>query len=198
MIMDNLTDNHLLEYGITSYMYSDMSGSMTVSVWNDVMTEKMIAPDTLSGYVKDEERPKTWIIPRKLFDALLSKCSNAKAATAFVFNSDKGIYTDATASDTQMEVLDHSRKFLNECKFPITERVRIVDFETKSILASVNKDEILLSLTALDKGVHVTAVALIEEHMHIKSKEFDETREFQWAILDEFVTYMKTINAYSI
>ena len=64
--------------------------------------------------------------------------------------------------------------------------------------ATRGRKKIIVSPALLDKGIHKTVCALIEEHIHIKSEECDETRDFQNAIFEEFVDYMKNVNAFTI
>jgi hypothetical protein len=197
-VLDNVTKEGLLEGNINEWGYDDQSDKMAAEVWNDVIEDKFLAPENMGGYVNEEERIKTLFLPQRLYNAITSRCSKAKPASCFSIVSESGFCVEAIPSATQMQVYDQAMTFLKECKYQIYNKVRFVEFEKKDVLASIENKDILISLTVLNQGVHQVVCALIEEYLHIKSGKSDMTRAFQNALFDEFVTYMKTINAYSI
>ena len=90
-------------------------------------------------------------------------------------------------------------KFFDECRFKIPYKVIPVDFDDKNVLGSITEDnEILLGLNLFSQGKHQIVNTMIEEFIHIKYNVGDETRSFQNSVIDEFVTYMKTVNAYTL
>ena len=47
----------------------------------------------------------------------------------------------------------------------------------------------------MDRGIQELVNTIIEEYIHLKYKVRDETREFQHAVINELITYMKKVNS---
>ena len=50
----------------------------------------------------------------------------------------------------------------------------------------------------MDKGIHDVVNTIIEEYIHLKHDVRDQTREFQYAAINELINYMKMKNSYTL
>jgi hypothetical protein len=199
MVLDGLSkDKLLLENKLDDSFVDNQSSHMNKAAWNEALEGHKIAPWLLGGYVKDDDRPFTWMLPTKLFDALLEYCSAAVAATGFIMNTGRAMFVNITPNALQQATLEKTIAFLTEVKLLPAIHIRVAQFITKDILGTIKDGEIILADTCLDGGVHQTAVCILEEALHIQSGFSDMTRAFQNSIFEAWLNYAKSVNAYVI
>jgi hypothetical protein len=181
---------------------SHMMNEASKAAWNDALEDHLIAPWTMGGYVPDEELPRTWLLPAKLFSALMRVCAMAKAASGFTIGG-KCSYVDSTPNAAQRATLDAALRFLNEVQLPPTHPIKTVMFVVNgkndtNTQGMAFEGQIFVSTAALDRGAQETALVLLEEELHLRSGQSDCSRPFQTAILTEFINYAKRLNAYTL
>lgn len=199
MVLNGLNkEKNILEHKVDEGLVDNQARHMNKPAWNEALEGHKIAPWLLSGYVKDDDRPLTWMLPTKLFDALLEYCTAAVAATGFIMNTGHAMYISITPSGGQQATLEAAVKFLTEVQLLPTNVIKVAQFITKDILGTIKDGEIILADTCLDAGVHTTAVCILEEALHIQTGHHDLTRPFQSAIFEAWLNYAKKINAYII
>jgi hypothetical protein len=205
-LLANINKVGIMEFKIDDSMVDDKSHKMneaSKAAWNDALEDHLIAPWTMSGYVPDEERPRTWFLPAKLFDALMRVCAMAKAASGFTIGHGHPTYVNAKPSATQQATFDAALRFLTEVQLPPTHPINTVMFVVNgkndtSLQGMAADDEIFLSTAALDRGAQEVALVILEEELHLRSGKGDCSRSFQTAILTEFINYAKRLNAYTL
>lgn len=96
--------------------------------------------------------------------------------------------------------IDSALKFLKKCQFPITYPVKVVTFQDEYVMAYADEENqrILISPNAVERGIQFTAMALVEEQMHLVTGQTDCSRDFQTAIFEYFINYMKLVNKHPL
>ena len=199
MVLNGISESKaLMEQKVDDSCVSLSTSLLNKPAWNDALESKKIAPWLLSGYVKEDDRPVTWFLPKKLFDALLEFCTNAVAATGFILNTGSTMFINTTPDATQAAVLEEAKKFLTEVQLMPAMPIQVASFLTKDIYGTVKDGQIIIATACLDAGVHTTAVCILEEALHISTGMHDMTRSFQSAIFEAWLNYAKRLNAYVI
>jgi hypothetical protein len=189
-------DKTLLEHKIDESCVS-VPRNINKPAWNEALEGHKIASWLLGGYVKEEDIPLTWLLPTKLFDTLMEYCK-AIAATGFILNSGNAQYVETKPTDLQQSVLNDAIRFLNEVHLMPSYPIKVAMFVTKDILGTIKDESIIIADRCLDKGIHTTVLAIMEETLHIQTKESDYTRKFQNAIFEAWLNYAKQQHAYTI
>ena len=197
-LINNISTDKYFEAN-DSGLYSTSFAEMNSGAWSTAIEGKKVAPKNLAGYLKDEDRPKTIIVPSRLYNDIVSLKGNDIQPYSFTVSESGNPYTEIDEinplhQQTMKEVFD----FLKECKLDIPYPIRIVKFGDSFVYGGVEGKTILVGINSLEKGKHETLNTIIEEYMHIKSGASDCTREFQTALIDEFINYIKLINAYNL
>jgi len=177
-----------LDEGIISPNTSLMS-----TQWIEATEGRQVFPETLGGWLSDEEKLKTDFVGTKLYNTLVAKIGDSIKPKSVTFAEDGKPYTDAIISDVRAKVLSDSLDFFQDADFVMDYKIKVVDFNNSNVLGSILKEEklILLDVQSLDLGIDQTINTLIEEYIHLKFGVYDETRGFQNAIITEFINYMK-------
>ena len=162
--------------------------------WDAVLKDKFICSLDIGGYVKDSERAKTLFLPSKLYHTLVTAIKGIKEPTSLK-KSNGGVFFNLIDDESSLfERLMPVMDFFAVVKFKIPYKIKFVTFTDSSVLGMADDETIYLSPHNLDKGVHFTVNTIIEEYIHLKSGASDETRAFQDASIDMFITYMKELN----
>jgi hypothetical protein len=196
----------LQEIQATKYQENEIEGSF-VSIpdltnkaeWKECLKNLSIAPRDLGGYVKEEDRAATLLLPGKLYTSLIGALGNGLKSNSFTISKGGILFHTFRFDELQKVTLDKAYSFFVECKYPepLSHQILTVYFDSPNILASCGEDgEILLSNTVINMGVQEVINAIIEEHLHLTYKAKDYSREFQDASITEFINYMKKINTY--
>ena len=188
------TNSKVLESRIDDSLVDDQIRHINASAWNEALAEMTIAPANMSEYVQPSELPTTWMLPSRLFSGLVTAIKEVRIAEAFKTTSKAGRYTATDPDGLQAETMRKAQDFLKAVQLMPTQAIRIVEFHDKSTLASIDGDVILIGTNCLNGGIHLTAVALMEEALHISSGQHDMTRSFQNAIFEAWLNYAKTVN----
>lgn len=176
-----------------------LPANMNEAVWRESVDGNTIVPRDLGGYVKDEDRPKTLFLPAKLYTAMIGVIGKDIKNKEFTISTKGGLYHKVEPDILMNEILHDVVYFFSECGFKIPYPVIVVDFDNKVQLGGITEDnEILIGITAMSRGKQYVANTMIEEFIHIKYGVADKSRGFQDAIIDEFLTYMKLKNAFSL
>jgi hypothetical protein len=186
-----LLENKLDEgFGI----YCDMTDE-----WKGAVKSKKVCPRKMGGYLKDEERQKTLLLPDRLYNKIIEKAGTEAEPQSFLATASGAVYNEVeNLTALQVEIGKECRAFLKECKFNIPYEIKVVSFPEKRQMGGVSGETILIDVDAFDKGKDFVVGVIIEEYIHIKHDVCDETREFQNASISELVNYMKEINAYNL
>jgi hypothetical protein len=177
----------------------NLSDKINKQAWAESIKGNSIVPKNLGGYVKDEDRPKTLFLPSRLYGALIGLFGDEVKNKQFTVTSRGALYHKVDPGILEGEILFDVDKFFTECGFKIPYEIIIVEFDNKEVMGSITDDkEILISAQAFTQGKQFVTRVMIEEYVHIKHGVEDETRGFQNAIIDEFISYMKLKNAYSL
>jgi len=169
--------------------------------WKNALQGQSIVPRDLGSYVKDEDRAATLFLPSKLYTGLVAVLGNGVKSKSFTISSRGTLFTTFVPDAIQQSVMKQAKFFFEECRYvePLSHPILTVQFDDKKVYGSISEDgEILISDVAIADGAHMVVTTIIEEHLHLKSKAPDKSREFQNAIITEFVNYMKTLHAFTL
>lgn len=165
------------------------------SSWDDALKDCKIAPRHLAGWMKQDERVKTYLLPRRLYTLLISKFGEEKKSDSFKMSNKGAPFVISDMTKIQEDTFKSVMQFFKECNYEIPYDIRVVDFKIKDIHGGTEASTILIGINALDQGKTWTANVIIEEFIHIKYDAADETRKFQNSAIGELINYMKVINA---
>lgn len=161
--------------------------------WGVEIAKQPIFSKEFAGWLSAKEQLKTYLVPSKIYNRLINQFGNKAKPSSMQF-SDTGLpYVDVDINDVRAKVLADAGDFFVDAGFVFDYKIRIVDFKKKNILGSIDKEKdlILVSVLALDRGVDMVINTIIEEYIHLKHGVADETRGFQDAVITEFINYMK-------
>jgi hypothetical protein len=179
--------------------FVDTFPDLLSDTWAEVLADFKIAPRSLGGYLTDEERLKTKLLPTKLYHDLTKFLGTGYAHDHFKTSAKGRGYRTTSPSPLALEILRQVQEFFAEAGFEIPYPIDIVDFHNPKVQGSVTKEGvILLDKDAFDLGKDWVANTILEEYIHIKYEAGDETRAFQNAALTEIITYMKKNNALTL
>lgn len=167
-------------------------------VWKQCLKGSSICPKNMSGYVKDSEKAKTKYLPSKLYNDLVGKFGEDLKPKSFIKSENGHDYEVVKKTELHKKTLKDALYFLDECKFNIPYEIEVVSFFNKEILGGVKDKTILIDSRSIEQGRNFTINVLIEEYIHIKHGVYDESRGFQDAIINEFITYMKNSFSFAI
>lgn len=104
-------------------------------------------------------------------------------------------YEEIEMTKLQSATLAAANDFMTRCGIEVGYNVRCVRFSNALVMGAAHNNEILLSVDYMDRGIQELVNTIIEEYIHLKYKVRDETREFQHAVINELITYMKKVNS---
>lgn len=177
-----------------SYIWS---GDIKFSdAWKKPLKNKSICPWNMAGYLNQEDRLKTYLIPSNLYTHLATLTENKAVANKFKLSGGT-LYTDIEElSDDKTQMLERIYDFLIDTGINIQYKWKVVSFPEKRIKGTIDKENelILISDAIFEEGQHYVLNTIIEEYIHLKYGVGDETRGFQEAIINEYISYAKKIN----
>lgn len=160
--------------------------------WAESIGDNSIAPRSFAEYIYDDDKPSTLLLPGRLYTALISVMGDKIKSRALRSTTTKGsFFLIVEPDEAGAEILKEVNIFLLKADFNIPYPVKVVAFTDKNQMGGITENnEILISANSFARGKHYIINTMIEEYIHIKHRVTDESRGFQNAIIDEFVTYM--------
>ena len=100
----------------------------------------------------------------------------------------------------QEATFNKATSFMTEVGYPLEYEVQFVRFFDKRTYAQalIEKGLILCGAEKINEGVNELVNTLIEEQIHIRHGVSDYSPEFQRALINDFISYMKMKNSYVI
>lgn len=197
----------LQEIQDTKFIENEIEGSFisipeiqSKAQWKEALAGQQIVPRYLGGYVKDEDRASTLFLPGKLYTSLIGVLGNGIKSKSITMTARGTLYRTFNPDAFQTATLTEAKDFFSQCNYkgPLEHPIIAVQFDDKSILGSITEDnEILISERALNEGLRTVIAAVIEEHIHIKTKAKDNTREFQNAAITELINYLANSHGFN-
>lgn len=175
---------------------STISSSNISESFKECLTTNNLAPKGYAGLLKPDEVQNHIIIPTKVFQSVRGLLDDANVGDKFKVGIKGCIFREIEITPLYAATLKQAMYFFDEVKFKITYPIKIAIFDDKEIYGNAYNGEIILSDVCIEKGVNEVVNTIMEEYTHIKYDVRDETRAFQTALLTEFVSYMKNINAF--
>lgn len=195
-ILANCSDDNYIESEVADYSNVN-SGNMS-EAFKKCLKKINVAPIGFAGLLKPDEVHNFLLLPTKIYSSVKGVLGSENVGKRFDITKKGAIYRIVEPNELQEASIQKAIDFLNECNFSITYPIKSAIFDDKSTLGTVNNDTIILSDICLEKGANEIANTIIEEYIHIKYDVSDETRGFQTAMITEFISYMKKVNAYAI
>ncbi len=196
-ILETINEQKWLERSLDDPFVSSYADDLSEE-WGECLEGFKICPFSMSGYLDDEERPLTYLVPARLYEDLTAKFGKKVKSKKFQSSAIGELYTTTQPAPLHLEILKAVMAFFEECGFEIPYQVDIVRFTEKKIHGSYQEETILIDVDAFDKGKDWIASIIIEEMVHMKTGHDDETRAFQNALIAELLNYMKMKNAYNL
>lgn len=193
-ILHNSSNSEYIEGCISDI--STISSSKISEEFLSILKQTRIAPKGYAGLLKPDEVQSHVIIPTKVFQSVRGLIGDENVGDNFKVSKRGFMFREIDIEPLHEATLKQALYFFQECNFKIPYPVKIAIFDEKNVLGTCYNDEIILSVICIEKGVNETVVTILEEFLHIKHKVNDETRAFQTAALTEFITYMKSANAF--
>jgi hypothetical protein len=161
-------------------------------------SSNMIYDTKVAGWLEPIVRASAKSVGHNLYTFLKERFSNLIKIPSSV--SGRTPYKLLRSYKLAGPTIDSALKFLKKCQFPITYPVKIVTFQDEYVMAYADEENqrILISPNAVERGIQFTAMALIEEQMHLVTGQTDCSRAFQTAIFERFIDYMKLVNKHPL
>jgi hypothetical protein len=195
-LLMEIPNREYFENNVDDSFVTVFTGGKFPQVWKEALCDSKIAPRNMGGFVKDEERAKTTLLPSRLYNAMVASFGKDLKTQSFK-TSDVGLpYVIVEQKEFEKKILNDVKGFFTECKFDIDYDIRIVDFKDADIHGSIEGETILIDINAFERGKVWIANVIIEEYIHIKHNAADESRKFQDASIGELLTYMQKINSF--
>jgi hypothetical protein len=192
-VLHNSANHEYLEASLSDY--STISSAMS-DAFKDCLKETRLAPIGYAGLLKPDEVQNHIIIPTKIFQSVRGVLGDNNVGDKFKVNNTGAFYREIESSLLDEATIKKAIEFLKEVKFEMNYSIKTAIFDNKEVMGTVDGENIILSDICIEKGVNEVINTMIEEFIHLKYDVRDETRDFQTAIISEFITYMKNINAY--
>lgn len=187
--------SHTLEGSISSV--STISFDYLNDAWDNVMKDKYACPIDMGGYVKDDDRGKTYFLNGKLYNAIVG-CMKKNINPNSMCRSDNGTFYQDADSDMLFEKLIPVMDFFSDCKLHIKHEIHFAKFNDPDTFGLASDNKIFLSSNIFDRGNHFVVNVIIEEEIHLNSGAGDNTRAFQNAAINMFIDYIERINGLKI
>lgn len=152
--------------------------------------ENKFAPREMAGYLKPDELNQYNLVPLDFYNKIVPHIPSENTP-ARLNKSGVGTFITVEPDEHQSKVINDALQFLSKRGFMNPFVIQLVEFHQKGTLGSVKGETILLSINAIVAGKDMVIQTIIEEYIHIKHDCQDETREFQDAVIAEWVDYMK-------
>jgi hypothetical protein len=194
-ILHNTNDNNFLEGSLSDY--SNINSSCASETFKKCIKGNRIAPIGFAGLLKPDEVHNHILIPTRVFKEIRGITGDENVGDKFKVTKNGAFYRELETSTALYDAtINKALDFLKEVKFPINYEIKVAIFDDKQVMGTIYEEVIVLSDICVEKGINEIVNTIIEEYIHIKYNTMDETRDFQTAIISEFITYMKNTNAY--
>lgn len=194
-ILHNINDSGFIEGTLSDY--SNINSSNASEIFKNCIKGNRIAPIGYAGLLKPDEIYNHILIPTRVFNEVRGITTDDNVGDKFKVTRSGAFYRELeTTPPLYNSTIKKALDFFIEAKFPISYEIKVAIFDDKAVLGTCSNKTIILSEICVEKGINEVVNSIIEEYIHIKYQVMDETRDFQTAIISEFVTYMKNINAY--
>jgi len=198
-LLENINENSFEANLLNNTTIND-PGYTFSETWREAIGHKKIIPAYAVAFLKISDTMNLIMLSNNMYKCLKKAFGNEIVSEHIKGSeSDNMLYKDYS-SDFSKQMLKEVGQFFTECDFFIPYTVDVVEFENTSTygLALVDEKRILIDKKSFDKGKSFVANTIMEEYIHVKYGVGDETRAFQEAAIDEFLTYMKKKNAYTL
>lgn len=197
-VLENSSKPGMLEGSISDF--TDIDASDISDEFKEVLRDLRVCAANMSGYLKNDERASTTILPSKIFSSLRQYLTDDNLGKEFRVGKNGSMYRVAEVDALQQANLNKVYEFLTEADYTEILEFKVVVgiFDNKNIMgyADKEKEQIVVSDIAFEKGTNYILETLIEEFIHLKYDVKDETRAFQNAMIMEMVKIMKIKNAF--
>jgi len=185
---------------ITSYSNLTLYASKE---FRELLSTYKLAPRSMLSQMDEDEVKMYCFLDTSIFDEFYNAKWIPEENTPFRTIKRKGEFAYKVVEGTPLmkAMLKNAMHFLQECKFPhISYPIKFFNSPKSDLYGFANEDDMSIYLSEIleNKGVNEMVATIIEEYIHLKYSTTDKTREMQTAIIEEFVGYMKTINAYPL
>lgn len=198
-LLETINERDWLERKLDDSFVTTYSEKLS-DAWGDALEGHQICPRSLAGYLEDEDRPKTFILPGRLYQDLVVRFGKRHKSKSFQETSKGQLFTLAPGTALMSAMLKDVMDFFDQCNFEIPYSLDVVKFTDENIHGSADFEgkTILIDADAFDKGKEWIASIILEEYIHLKHNVADETRAFQNASIQELIKYMKISNSFNL
>lgn len=200
--LNGIYDPNLSEHNDYLDYWSAYGSSQFSEQWKEIIHKWYFAPSLFGGYVEDLIKDKTKLVPTKLYDRIIKEFGKERDA----LNSGgsgivkyKEFKPNEFHTDSIKKVMDFFKEVGYEIDYPIvTAKFMIAHNETQDVFGMAQDGKIIISDAAFVKGLHFLATTVYEEHIHLKYRCQDKTRNMQNVLIDETINYMKRSNSINL
>lgn len=193
-VLHNCSDTDFIEGCISDV--SSINSSCASDIFKECINTLNMAPKGMAGMLKPDEVMNHVIIPTKVFQSIRGVISDDNVGDKFKVNKRGGMFREIESTDLYKATIKQALYFFEQVGFDIPYDISVAIFDDKDVFGCVYEGKIILSDVGLEKGVNEVCNTILEEYIHIKYEQMDETRGFQTAMLTEFVSYMKKNNSF--
>lgn len=195
-ILHNCHDHNFIEGCISDI--SSINSSFCSDEFKECIKSINLAPKGMAGMLKPDEIMNHVIVPTKVFSSFRGILGDENVGDKFKVTRLGGMFREIDSNPLYDATLLQATDFLKECGFDVSYLIQLAIFDDKDVLGCAHDNKIILSDVCLERGINEVVNTIIEEVIHLKYGVQDETRAFQTAIITEFISYMKRVNAFAI
>ncbi len=188
----------------SNYLEGTLSGIGTLNAtkvsdeFRECMQVHNFAPKGYAGLLKPDEVHNHIILPTQIFNSVREHIPDKNVGDRFKTTIKGAMYREIEMDELQKATVDRACEFLMEAGVTFDYPIVAAIFDDKDVYGAALDGKILLSDIRLGMGVNDVVVTIIEEYIHLKYNCADETRDFQTAVITEFVTHLKKTTAFLI
>ena len=187
---------HQKVFEFNGYMSSLFDDALTFTQeWGKALEGSLICPSGLVGWLEDDLKLNVYLIPTELYDRLIDQFGEQFSAIRSTKSSRGRVYREQAQTDFQKASINRANQFFETVGYEQPYPIVVGEFQDEDILGLADDGKVILSTRVFDKGTSMIVRTIIEEKIHLDSGKGDETRAFQDAIIDDFVSYMQKNNS---
>lgn len=198
--LEKIKDETLFEHNDYLNHWKEHEANFS-EAWDEVLTDKYVADVDFSGYIPDQYRPHTFIVPTCLYKAIIKKYGRGKSAIDI--KEGEAPFREVEQTPFILNSVKKVEEFFAECNFPIKHEIRAVEFlNSKSTFGKktyfhFDLSSYLIDVSTFDDGLHALAYGVILAKAKRSASETRETNLLR-ELAKDFLNYMKHQNAINL
>ncbi len=149
-------------------------------VWKEAIGDRAIIYRDVSGFFMDVmKKGKYYTVSKEMCKAIKLSFPEIEVWGIGQDGDEELIYRPVELNPRMKYMLKKAMEFFDECKYPVTHPIEIVEFEKTEILGLAKNKTILVAAKVFEQGLKEVVTTIMEEETHLTTGYKDETRELE-------------------